>query len=67
MAGITPYTDESWKKTKADLIRAMSDEELATYYFTEFFRKVPYCHENCPAHDDCQMCLLDWLREEVKE
>ena len=53
--------------TNADRIVSKSPEELATYYFTEFFRKVPYCHENCPEHNDCQMCLLNWLREEVTE
>ena len=31
MAGITPYTDESWRKTNADRIRSLSDEELAKW------------------------------------
>lgn len=53
-------------QTNSDRIRSMSDEELAAYYFTEFFRKVPYCHENCPAHDDCQLCLLEWLKQETE-
>lgn len=55
--------------TNADRIRAMSDEELAKWYFDVFFKRTPYCsiHEDCPEHDDCELCLLDWLREEVKE
>lgn len=50
--------------TNYDRLVSKSPEDLAAYYFTEFFKKVPYCHENCPAHDDCQMCLLEWLKEE---
>ena len=50
-------------QTNADRIRSMSDDELADYYFSEFFGLVPYCHEECPEHDDCQKCLLKWLKE----
>jgi len=32
MAGVTPYTENSWKKTNADRIRAMTDEELAQLF-----------------------------------
>lgn len=31
MAGVTPYTKDSWKKTYADRIRSMTDEELAEF------------------------------------
>ena len=56
-------------KTNADRIRSMADKELAKWYFDVFFKRTPYCsiHEDCPEHDDCELCLLDWLREEVKE
>ena len=53
-------------KTNADCIRAMTDEELADWYFDKFFPCVPYCSilDECPEHDDCKICLLDWLKQE---
>ena len=53
-------------KTNADRIRAMTDEELADWYFDKFFPCVPYCSilDECPEHDDCKICLLDWLKQE---
>lgn len=66
MAGITPYTDESWKRTKADKIRAMTDEELATLISENIdcgvcenvFGLRP-CSERC-----CPDFWLDWLKQE---
>ena len=53
-------------KTNADYIRAMSDKELAYWYFNEFFRKVPYCRKDeCYEDSPCEECLLDWLKEEA--
>lgn len=53
--------------SNADRIRAMTDEELAEWYYTEFFGQVPYCQEDCPEHNDCPTCLLDWLRQEASD
>lgn len=53
--------------TNADRIRSMTDEELANWYFDKFFPCVPYCsmlQDGCPEHDDCKICLLEWLRQE---
>ena len=56
-----------YKPTKADRIRAMTDEELADWYFNEFFRKVPYCRkEECYEDAPCEECLLDWLKQEAE-
>lgn len=61
----------AWKykkepRTNADRIRTMSDEELAYWYFNEFFRKVPYCRKDeCYEDSPCEECLLDWLKEET--
>lgn len=51
----------------ADRIRNMTDVELADWYFDKFFPCVPYCsmlQDGCPEHDDCKICLLDWLKQE---
>ena len=60
---------EQKTKTNADRIRAMTDEELADRYFDKFFPYVPYCSilDECPEHDDCKTCLLDWLRQEAND
>ena len=54
--------------TNADRIRIMTDEELADWYFDKFFPCVPYCSilNECPEHDDCKICLLDWLKQECE-
>ena len=53
-------------KTNADRIRSMTDEELAEWYFDKFLPCVPSCSilDECPEHDDCKICLLDWLKQE---
>ena len=67
MAGVIPYTHESWKRTNADRIRSMSDEELAM--------AMPF--PQCPPHkgectfstmiaNSCDQCWLDWLRREAE-
>lgn len=55
--------------THADRIRAMSDEELA-----EFIQTSDSCPQNkgddypiCDHAESCQMCWLDWLRQEENE
>ena len=55
--------------TNADRIREMTDEELTDWYFDKFFPCVPYCSvfDECPEHDDCKICLLEWLKQEARE
>ena len=61
MAGITKYTDESWIKTNADKIRAMTDEELAKKISgIESFALT--CGGGWPPEK-----WLDWLKQEVKD
>ncbi len=52
-------------KTNGDLVRTMTDEELADWYFDKFFPCAPYCSvlDECPEHDDCKICLLEWLKQ----
>lgn len=53
-------------KTNADRIRAMTDEELAQY-MTEV-----QMYRGCPndgamdCRDNCAVCWLDWLKQEVE-
>ena len=52
------------KQTRADKIRAMSDEELAK------FLQEPFCdkrtHEECTISycRVCDQCVLDWLKQQ---
>lgn len=77
--GIVSYCDfddcEDKKPSKADRIRAMTDEELADH-FTQFYYDGPkfYCpavadvgEGACAANYDCRQCWLDWLKEEAKD
>ena len=64
MAGITKYTDESWKKTNADKIRAMTDEELAKGMHAFMCRWCPKPTSECIGK--CEECLIDWLRQEAE-
>lgn len=67
MAGVKPYTHDDWKKTNADRIRSMTDEELA-----KFMNNVQATAYNSgllemkiqgfPAKKDA---WLEWLKEEV--
>ena len=68
MAGVKPYTHDDWKKTHADLLRALSDEELA-----EFIANAVDCcnckhpRNGCSENDEtCAACWLDWLKQEVE-
>ena len=51
----------SQKQTRADLIRASTDEELAWAYAY----RLASCY-GCEAStiEDCAKCTLDWLRQE---
>ena len=57
--------------THSDIIRSMTDEELAELFSGEHF--FPWCTQNgepCRQfykdHVHCDECMLDWLREEVE-
>jgi hypothetical protein len=59
---------ESKRPSNADLVRAMSDEELAELWWERVD-----CGE-CPVHRDCKMTgqdckrlALDWLRQEATD
>lgn len=55
------------KKTNADRIRNMSDEELANTLFNSCL-EVMHIGE-CPNVDDvgmCKKCILDWLQSEAE-
>lgn len=63
MAGITPYTDESWRRTNADRIRSMTDLELAIWYC-----KFRDCLK-CPHGKGCRVVgqgVLNWLEQEAE-
>ena len=50
------------KKTNADRIRAMSDEELAMVFGEDC------ADRECPEHrESCRKCWLDWLKQEAQE
>lgn len=69
MAGITPYTEESWRKTNADRIRAMSDIEIA-----DFLCDISDCNRRCLAKigdcffsdSACRSAWLNWLKKEAE-
>ena len=74
MEGITPYTDESWRKTNADRIRAMTDEELADFldgatncYCFPCARDINNLehYEKCKHESgSCEKEWLEWLKGE---
>lgn len=49
------------KKTNADKLRAMSDEELAEFVYN---CDCPPAPMNC--QHSCIQCWLDWLRQEAE-
>ena len=54
-------------QTKADCIRAMSDEELAEW-IASIYPDCPPGREGCINDTDvCQSCWLDWLRQEATD
>jgi len=54
------------KKTNADRIREMTDEELATLIDEAYLH---YCNSRITGcgKNRCYDCCLNWLKEEVKE
>ena len=63
--------EELKPKTNADLIRAMTDEELAVVIAWPYLASPPWCseHTTCPYISEdptpCDKCALDWLKQEV--
>lgn len=67
--------EEEYIFTKADLIRSMSDEDLAAYFadhYDAFCQNKPECgalldtDEGIPE-EKCVACALEWLRSPAKE
>lgn len=65
--GCTYHTPDQQKHTRADQLRAMTDEELAEW-INDTTGACPektslkYC-----INQDCHQCLLEWLRQEATE
>lgn len=58
---------ESDRKTNADKIRNMSDEELADTLFNSCLEVMHI--DECPYADNvgmCKKCILDWLQSEAE-
>lgn len=56
-------------QTWGDKIRSMPDEEMAEYIDLHTAEAM-WCKsppEDCPPHEECVRCILDWLKEEVSE
>ena len=54
--------------TNADRVRAMSDEELATFMAERnaCLRPNLRTKDECWQYDDCEACWLDWLKQEAE-
>ena len=58
----------------AERIRSMNDEELAEMLYESDTMWDLWCNDAIPVNelkkciiDDCKVCILKWLKEEVKE
>lgn len=55
-------------KTNRDSLRAMTDEELAKFFY-DTDTEIPWCDE-CRSHHEepngCEKCMVDWLKEEAE-
>ena len=60
-AGVVPYTHDDWKKTNADRIRSMTDEELAEWivHKTE--------GNGFDGYEESVKAWLDWLKQEASK
>lgn len=60
-----------YKRTNGDRIRAMTDEELASYITGIWysFEEMPGMCDVCDASSvqNCSECWLDWLKQEATE
>lgn len=69
--GVTPYTEEDWKRTNADRIRAMSDKELASFLWNRDMDIVEKASKAIGFtfrvdEEQCLLNVLDWLRQEAE-
>ena len=60
------------KKTNADCIRAMSDEELVNFLMrlmghAQCFAEGIFPYHPCPQEQNCKQCGLDWLQQPSRE
>lgn len=68
MAGVKTYTHDDWKKTNADRIRAMTDEELADFLWSIGSNPVTgnyYLNGKLLFFCGNGNGWLDWLKQEV--
>ena len=57
------------KKTNADRIRAMSDDELADFIYRCEMSDIDYARtfcDLCNGQYECGQCRLDWLRKPME-
>lgn len=58
------WEKEMHKKTNADRIRSMTDEELAGWLATNDTCSSPEHERNC--NNRCGECWLSWLKQEIE-
>ena len=58
-----PIMDDKMQRTNADIIRAMTDEELADKMLDSMRGWCPSQTIHCTA--ECKKCLLNWLQREA--
>ena len=64
--------EEFKPKTNADLIRAMTDEELMEFLEHDYW-SIDYCKKDAPIDQEtkecllpsCKQCWLEWLKQEA--
>lgn len=52
--------------TNADRIRAMTDEEMASFLYHSW-DNASWCNGGCDGEWNCEPCWLDWLKQEVDD
>lgn len=70
--GVVPYTHDDWKKTNADRIRSMTDEELAEFLDRwesgDIDYSITFCNMCKGQLFDCYKdCLTGWLKQEASK
>ena len=61
-----PRSPEAPKKTNADMIRDMTDEELAVW-MDDHCTWCPDPKKVCCSDDECIPCLLEWLKAPAED
>lgn len=68
--GVVSYCDfddcEEKKPSNADRIRAMTDEELASFLY-HLWDNSSWCNGCCDEECSCEPCWLDWLKQEAED